>query len=125
MYVREGRTRVVAETADLLACVAVVVRVAAVRRAEAQVPALFHALHLLVHGVDGLEDAAVQLFELAQLDGLLDTVVLQVVIAGGHVERPSAGHRQPVHVRQLAFSTRVLVVGGPVNINNKRPKRFF
>lgn len=111
LYVSEGGPGVVAESAHLLARVPVVVRVAAVRRVEAEVPALLGRVHFLVHRVYGLEDPPAKLLELAQLDGLFDAVVLQVVVSRGGVEGPGARHRQPVHVGQLALPRGVQVVG--------------
>lgn len=67
------------QTADVVAGVAVVVRVAPEWRVEAELAALLDRLHVLVHGVHGLQDAAAHLLELAKLRWLLNAVVLQVV----------------------------------------------
>lgn len=105
----------VAKPAHVLAGVAVVVRVASVRRVQAELPAVVQRADVLVHGVDGLQYAPRELLELAQLDRLVHAVVLQVVRAGGRLERPLARHRQPVHVRHLALGRPVVVVGRPVS----------
>jgi len=111
--VGEGRPGVVAKPADQIARVAVVVGVASVRRVEAQLAALIGRAHLLVHRVHRLEDPPCHLAELAQLDGLLHAVVLQVVGAGGRPESAGPRHGQAVHVRQGALPARVVEIGGP------------
>lgn len=73
----------VAEPAHHLAGVAVIVGMAAVRRVQAQLAAFVHGPDVLVHRVDGFQDAAAQFLEFAQLGGLLDAVILYVVVAVG------------------------------------------
>ena len=113
----------VTESAHQFARIAVVVGMTPVGRVEAQLSALVRRADLLVDRVDRLEDASAQLLELAQLDRLVDTVVLQVLVVHGgrlgfavlvdRLERfvASAGHRQTVHVRELAIVGAIIVVG--------------
>jgi len=118
LYVCQRGPGMVAETAHELAGVAVIVRVTPVRRVEAQFPTVFQRTHVLVHGIDGLQYSAWELFELAQLDRLVHAVVFQVVNASGWFESPLAGHRQPVHVRHIAFRRTVVVVCRSIVHNN-------
>lgn len=117
LYVGQRGSGVMAEPADQLAGVTVIVRVASVRRVQAQFAAVVQRAHVLVHRVDGLQYAARELFELAQLDRLVHAVVLQVVHPGGRLEHPLSGHRQPVHVGHFALGRGVVVVGRPARKN--------
>lgn len=114
-----------AEPADQFAGIAVIVGVAPVGRVEAELAALLGGADLLVDGVDRLEDAAGQLFEFAQLYGLVDAVVLEVLVVhgirvgllallGDLLEGALAGHGQPIHIGELAVVGPVVVVGRSV-----------
>lgn len=93
LYVGQSGPGVMAEPAHLLARVPVVIRVAAVRRTKTEISALLHTFHLLVYRVHGLQYPARQLLELTQLDGLFDTVVLEVVVPWCGIEGSCPCHR--------------------------------
>ena len=103
-----------AESANALARVGVVEGVAAVRGGEAELAAVVDRVDVLENGVDRLEDAAVELLELAQLDRVIDAIVLEVVGVGGRLECARPGHGVTVHVRQTAVTRHIVVVGGSV-----------
>ena len=104
-----------AEPADGVSRVAVVVSVTPEGRVEAELSAFLDRVDLLVDRVDRLQDPSVQLLELAQFDRFLDAVVLQVVESLSRNEGARPCHRQPVHVGHVALSRAVVVVGGPGN----------
>lgn len=103
-----------AETADHVTGVTVVVGVAAVWGVEAELAALIHGTDVLVYAVHGFEDAAVEFLELAEFGGFLDAVVFQVVETLGGYEGGRPGHGHAVHVGEFALSAGVMVVHGSV-----------
>lgn len=58
LYIGECCTRVMAQPADQLSGVTVVIGVAAVRRVQAQVSAFLRRIHFLVHAVHRFENAS-------------------------------------------------------------------
>lgn len=106
-----------AEPAHGLAGIAVVVRMASVRRVQAQFPAIVQRTDVLVHGVHRLQDAAREFLELAQLHRLVHAIVFQIIDPVDRFEhRLAARHRQPIHVRQFALGRPVVVVGRPARL---------
>lgn len=99
LNVGESGSRVMAQAADHLACVPVVVRMAAIWRIQAELPALVDGADVLVHAVDRLQYPSVELLELAQFRRLLDAVVLQVIVTVGLLEGRGPGNRHAIHVR--------------------------
>lgn len=115
LYIGECSPGMVAEPAHELAGVAVIVRVAPVRRVETQFPAVVQGSDVLVHRIDRLEYAAREFFELAQLDRFVHAVVLQIIDPVGRFEHSLSGYRQSVHVREFAFGRAVVVIRRPEN----------
>ena len=58
----------------------------------------------LVNRVHSFHDPVFQELEVAQLDGVVDAVVLQVLVLGGLDEVAGAGHRVSVHVRDATVA---------------------
>lgn len=115
LYVGQRGPGMMTEPAHELAGVAVIVRVTSVGRVKTQFPAIVQRADVLVHRVDGFQDTAREFLELAQFDGFVHAVVLQIVDPGRRFEYPLSRHRQPVHVRQFAFGRTVVVIGRSVN----------
>lgn len=123
-----------AQAANHVAGVAVVVRVTAERRVEAQFAAFLGCADVLINGIHRFQYAPGDLLELAQLHRLVHAVILQVVDALGRLEGRRASHRQTIHVRQLALLRGVVEIGGSVGgekeknyyyiFNNNKPKHF-
>ena len=88
-----------AESADVLAGIGVIERMAAVGRREAELATIVDRANVLEDRVDRLEDAAFQFLELAELDGVVDAIVLHVVRVAGWLESSGAGHCVSIHVR--------------------------
>lgn len=117
-----------AESADVLASVSVVERVAAVGCGEAELTAIIDGANVLENWVDGLENAAFQFLELAEFDGIIDAVVLHVVRAGRWLESSSSGHRVTVHVRESAIASDVVEIHRSIFILNNwklKTKKYF
>lgn len=101
-----------AETADHVARVAVIVRMATERRVQAQFAALVGRADVLVNGVHGLEDAAGQLLEFAKFHRLLHAMVLQIIHPLRRLKGARAGDCKPIHVRKFALLGGVGVISG-------------
>lgn len=101
------------EPAHHLAGVTVIVRVTPVRRVETQLPTFVDGADILVDGVDGFQDSAVQFLEFAQFRRLLHAVVFHVVVTVGRLEYRTSGQGETVHVGEFAVACCVVVVGGP------------
>ncbi len=67
----------------------------------------------LVDGVDGLHDPVLEQLEVAELDGVVDAVVLQVLVVRGLDEVAVARHRVAVHVGDTAVASHRVVRSGP------------
>lgn len=107
------------ETADHVARVAVIVRVAAEWRVQAQLAALVGRADVLVDGIHGFQYTAGQLLELAQLHRFLHAMILQVVHSLGGLEGARTGDRQSVHVRELALLGGVDVISGSETVRGR------
>lgn len=75
LNVGEGGTRMMAETADHVTGVAIIVRVATERRVQAQFAAFIGCADVLVNGVHGLQYAAGQLLKFAKFYWLFHAMV--------------------------------------------------
>lgn len=86
---------------DSLAGIAIVERVASVGSIQTLLLALFEVCHILIDGIDSLQDSVLDLPELAQLVGLINAVIFQVV-----------DHRvgRNVHILRRPFGLLLLVV---------------
>ena len=85
------------ESAHHLAGVTVVVRMTPVRRVEAELAAFVNRADILVDGVDGFEDSAVEFLEFAQFRRFFDAIVLHVIVAVGRLESRTSGEGEPIH----------------------------
>ena len=99
-----------AETADVLASIGVVERVAAVGCGEAKLTAIIDCANVLENRVDGLEDAAFQFLELAELDWIVDAVILHVIRVARRFESARSRHGVTVHVGQPAVTSHVVEI---------------
>lgn len=92
-YLNVGKSGpgVMAKTADHVAGVAVVVRMAAEGRIKAMLAAFLGGADILVHGVDGLQNTARELLEFAELDRFVYAVVLEVVVTFSGLEGVRSG----------------------------------
>ena len=77
-----------------------------------------HSFHL-VDGVDGLHDPVLEELEVAELDRIVDAVILQVLIFRRLQEVPCACHGVPVHVTDSTVARNGVECGGPGNKNEK------
>jgi hypothetical protein len=113
VYLNVGQSGdgVVAQTTNVLAGVSEIERVAPVGGGEAQLATVIDGGNVLEHGVNRLEDTAVQFLELAQLNGIIDAVVLHVISVEGGLEGSGSGHGVTIHVGQTAITGDVVEVG--------------
>lgn len=112
LNIGESSARMVTETANHVAGVAVIIRMATERRIQAQFATLVGCADVLVNRVHGLEYTTGEFLKFAQLHWLLHAMVLQIVHALRRLKGARAGDRQPIHIRKFTLLGSIDVIGG-------------
>lgn len=114
LNIGESGAGMMTETADHVASVAIIVRMAAERRVQAQLTTFVGCPDVLVNGVNSFQYTTAQLLKFAKFHRLFHAMVFQIIHSLRRLEGARAGNSQSVHIRKFALLGSVDVIGRSV-----------